>query len=48
MSKEFDEAVRRGGKVITRTLKNGKYMHLVKYKGKWIAGEIKQKQGEKK
>ena len=44
MPREFDEAVRRGGKVITRKLKDGRYMHLVKAKGgKWIAGEVHEK-----
>lgn len=42
MPKEFDDAVKAGGKVITKKLKGGKYMHLVKSGGKWIAGEVKQ------
>lgn len=45
MPAEFDKAVRAGGKVITKTLKGGKYMHLVRHKGKWIAGEVKEKKG---
>lgn len=42
MPKKFDEAVKAGGKVITKKLKGGKYMHLVKTAaGKWVAGEVK-------
>ena len=43
MPKEFDDAVRNGGKVVTKSLPNGKYIHLVKYKGKWFQGEVKTK-----
>ena len=47
MPAEFDAAVKAGGKVITKILKDGKYMHLVKTKGgKWIAGEVKEKKGK--
>ena len=43
----FNKAVREGGKVITKKLKGGKYMHMVKTaSGKWIAGEIKTKKGK--
>ncbi len=41
---EFNEAIRKGGKVITKKFKGGKYMHLVKKPGGgWVAGEIKTK-----
>lgn len=44
MPAEFDRAVKQGGKVITKKIKGGRYMHLVKTSGgKWIAGEVKTK-----
>ncbi len=47
MPKEFDDAVKAGGRVITKMMKDGKYMHLVMHNGKWIAGEVKAKKGKK-
>lgn len=44
MPADFDRAVRQGGRVITKRLPGGKYIHLVKDKnGKWHAGEVKRK-----
>ncbi len=49
MPEEFDRAVKGGGKVITKKLKGGKYMHLVKTGGgKWVAGEVHTKQKREK
>ena len=42
MPEDFDECVANKGKVITKKLKGGKYMHLCKSKdGKWHNGEVK-------
>jgi hypothetical protein len=46
MPEEFNKAVKDGGKVITKKLKDGRYIHLVRYKGKWIAGEVHEKKDE--
>lgn len=44
MPEAFNNAVKAGGKVITKKLKNGKYIHLVMTKGgKWVAGEVHEK-----
>lgn len=41
----FDKCIANGGKVITKSLKGGKYIRLCKSKnGKWHRGEIKEKQ----
>jgi len=45
MSEEFLNAVKAGGKVITKKLSNGRYIHLVLHKGKWHAGEVHEKKG---
>jgi hypothetical protein len=49
MPYQFERAVREGGKVRTKTLPGGKYLHIVKdpTTGKWIAGEVKKKKGTK-
>jgi hypothetical protein len=46
MPESFDKCVREGGKVITKTLKNGKYIHICYKGGKSYAGEVKTKQGK--
>jgi hypothetical protein len=46
MPVEFDRAITAGAKVITKKLKGGKYIHLALHKGKWIAGEVKEKKGK--
>lgn len=44
MPKDFERCVNSGGKVITKTLKGGKYVRLcVDKKGKWHTGEIKKR-----
>jgi len=47
MPAEFDRAVRAGGKVITKKLPGGKYVHLVKdASGNWVRGEVKTKKAK--
>ena len=44
MPRKFMKCVKSGGKVITKKLKGGKYIHLCKTKsGKWTKGEVKKK-----
>lgn len=45
MPKEFDACVKAGGKVRTKTLGKGKYMHICipKGGGSSVAGEVKTK-----
>ena len=45
MPTDYEKCVREKGKVRTKTLPNGKYMHLcLDKKGKWHEGEVKEKQ----
>ncbi len=44
MPEDFDRCVRQGGKVITKTLKGGKYMHICYLGKKSFAGEVKMSQ----
>jgi len=39
----FTNCVKRGGKVITKELSGGRYMHLCKDKQGWHNGEVKTK-----
>ena len=41
MGAAFIKAVHAGGKVIRKKLKGRKYITLVKYRGKWVPGEVK-------
>lgn len=43
MPKEFEECVRRGGRVRTKTLSGGRYIHVCFIDGKSYAGEVKTK-----
>lgn len=43
MPKEFDECVRKGGKVRTRKLKGGRYQHICILNGKVYVGEVKKR-----
>ena len=45
----FDNCVKAGGRVRTKSLPDGKYLHICfpKGGGPGIAGEVKQRQGEK-
>ena len=47
MPKEFDSCVKRGGRVRTKTLSDGRYIHLCFIDGKSYAGEVKEKKGER-
>ena len=46
MPSDFDKCVREGGRVRTKTLTGGRYLHICFKDGKSYAGEIKHK-GEK-
>lgn len=50
MPKEFDECVRKGGKVRTETLSGNRYRHVCYPKGggKPVKGYVKVKKGSKK
>ncbi len=44
MPRSFLKCVAEGGKVVTKSLKGGKYIRLCKTKsGKWTKGEVKKK-----
>ena len=45
MPKAFDNCVTRGGRVRTKSLKGGKYLHLCFKGGKSFAGYVKRKKG---
>jgi len=47
MPKEFDSCVKRGGRVRTKTLSDGRYIHLCFIDGKSYAGEVHEKKGER-
>jgi len=42
--KEFNACVKNGGRVRTKTLSNGRYIHICFLNGKSYAGEVKTKQ----
>ena len=43
MPKAFTDCIAAGGKVKTKTLKGGKYIHICFKDGKSVAGEVKTK-----
>ena len=43
MSQAFENCVKKNGRVRTKKLKGGKYMHICFLNGKSYAGEIKRK-----
>lgn len=43
MPKAFDDCVKRGGRIRTKKLSNGKYIHICFKGGKSYAGEVKTK-----
>jgi len=47
MPKEFDACVRAGGRVRTKSVGNGKYIHICFKNGKSYAGHIKTKKTKK-
>ena len=48
MPRAFDTCIMKGGRVRTKKLKGGKYMHVCFIDGKSYAGEVKTKQTKKK
>jgi putative hemolysin len=48
MPKEFDDCVKNGGRVRTKTMKGGRYMHICFLKGKSYPGEVKKSETKKK
>lgn len=44
MPKDFDNCIKKGGKVRTKTLPNGKYIRICYLNGKSYEGEVKEKQ----
>lgn len=48
MPKSFTNCVKKGGRVRTKTLKGGKYIHICYLRGKSYAGEVKTRKGKKK
>ena len=48
MPKEFDMCANNGGRIRTKELGNGKYMHICFLKGKSYAGDVKTKKKIKK
>jgi len=46
MPKEFEECVRKGGRIITKTIGKDKYIHICYLNGKSYAGEVKKKKLE--
>lgn len=47
MPKSFDLCVKKGGKVRTKSLGGGKYIHICYHNGKSYSGEVKMKQENK-
>lgn len=43
MPKEFDDCIKKGGKVRTKNVGKGQYMHICFMGGKSYAGEVKTK-----
>jgi len=46
MPESFDKCVREGGKVITKTLSKGRYIHICYKNGTAYPGEVKTKKGK--
>jgi len=44
MPKSFEKCVASGGRVRTKKLSNGKYIHICFKEGKSFAGEVRKKQ----
>lgn len=45
MPKAFEDCIKAGGKVRTKTLGKGRYLHICYKGGKSYAGEVKKKKG---
>lgn len=48
MPADFEKCVRNGGRVRTKTLSGGRYMHICFLNGKSYAGEVHKKKAEGK
>lgn len=48
MPQAFNECIKNGGRVRTKNLSGGRYIHICFLNGKSYAGEVKTKQKEKK
>jgi len=48
MPKAFENCVKNGGRVRTKSLSDGRYMHICFLNGKSYAGEVKTSQSSKK
>ena len=49
MPASFLKCVAEGGKVVTKKLPGGKYIHLCKSKsGRWFAGEVKKRKKKRR
>ena len=46
MPAAFEKCRRAGGKIRTKQLSGGRYMHICVLKGKSYAGEVKKKEGD--
>lgn len=46
MPADFEKCIAQGGKVRTKKMKNGKFMHICFKDGKSYAGEIRKKEGK--
>jgi len=46
MPRSFTDCVSGGGRVRTKTLSGGKYIHLCKDKNGWHHGEVKESKGK--
>jgi hypothetical protein len=47
MPKDFNECVRKGGRVRTKKLSGNRYIHICYLNGKSYAGEVHKKVGKK-
>jgi putative hemolysin len=48
MPKAFEACVKNGGRIRTKKLSDGKYIHICFLNGKSYAGEVRKKETEKK
>ena len=46
MPKAFEKCLREGGRIITKTLSKGRYIHICYKNGKAHPGEVKTKKGK--
>lgn len=48
MPKDFERCYKSGGKVVTKKLSGGRYIHLCKDSKGWHSGEVKKKKSSRK